>query len=232
MNASNQLTSRKGRTPNLGGVDSFPSERLGGEGSPETTEARAALRAVEEASRMGLSKVHLEGDALSIIKAINNPKRDMSFIGGLIEAIKTLVKIFQEFRCSHVKREGNSVAHSLAQKALLLEGNHSSRPGLSLDDGRLRATTDAGLELLVACFGVLPLRLAFNPGVCVGDDEQLWRFVCSSLKNDNCCWTGSSRLKLWDGWKSEFSPLTSREAAKGLENSHGLKALDWACVYR
>ncbi|KAL6961997.1 hypothetical protein U1Q18_052471 [Sarracenia purpurea var. burkii] len=99
------------------------SERLRWDGSPETIEAWETLRAMEEALSMGLNNIHLKGDALAIIQAIKKKEKNLSFIGAIIKAIKRMASFFLIFHCSHVKREGNSVVHSLAQQALRMEGN-------------------------------------------------------------------------------------------------------------
>ncbi|KAL6972056.1 hypothetical protein U1Q18_031740 [Sarracenia purpurea var. burkii] len=100
-------------------------------------EAKATLRVISLALNLGLSRVHLEGDALLIIQAINCQSEDISYIGGIIGSIKKIANLFQAFVCTQVRREANSVAHDLAQKALQSSGIPSCRlvPALDMEQG-------------------------------------------------------------------------------------------------
>ena len=69
------------------------------------TKAKAASKALQFAAELGFNRVILEGDCQVLIKAL---KEDVHFDA----------RHFNELRYSHVKREGNKVAHFLAQYAL------------------------------------------------------------------------------------------------------------------
>ena len=94
---------------------------LHGVRDPEVIETVAAIRAMEFAHHMGFTNVLIEGEALYIIKLINQADQDLSGIGNLIEEAKTATRKFLLCRTHHTKKEGNSVAHSLAKLTLLLE---------------------------------------------------------------------------------------------------------------
>ena len=85
--------------------------------SSNEVEALAAAKAVSFATKIGISKVVLEGDSLTIIKALSNDQRSLSSFGPLIDDAKFSSVNFDQLRYSHVKRECNFAAHSLAKFA-------------------------------------------------------------------------------------------------------------------
>ena len=85
---------------------------------PEEVEALAALKAVTLACDLGFRKAILEGDSLSLIKALKSTEDSLSPIGLLVDDVKRVASSFERLVYSHVKRNGNRVAHSLAKNAL------------------------------------------------------------------------------------------------------------------
>ena len=85
---------------------------------PEEVEALAALKAVTLACDLGFRKAILEGDSLSLIKALKSTEDSLSPIGLLVDDVKWVASSFERLVYSHVKRNGNRVAHSLAKNAL------------------------------------------------------------------------------------------------------------------
>ena len=85
---------------------------------PEEVEALAALKAVTLACDLGFRKAILEGDSLSLIKALKSTEDSLSPIGLLVDDVKWVASSFEQLVYSHVKRNGNRVAHSLAKNAL------------------------------------------------------------------------------------------------------------------
>ncbi|XP_042979960.1 uncharacterized protein LOC122310146 [Carya illinoinensis] len=85
---------------------------------PFLTESYGALKVVQFARELGLSKVVLEGDSLQAIQALQGDQevRCSSSIF-LFEANLGLVK-FARWEVSHIRRDGNVVAHILAKNAL------------------------------------------------------------------------------------------------------------------
>ena len=84
--------------------------------SIEITEALALQEGVFLASEMGLSKVIFEGDALSIIQAVNEGNVGGDF-GHIIQNIRDLSLSFTWCLFGHLNRNGNRVAHDLAKEA-------------------------------------------------------------------------------------------------------------------
>jgi ribonuclease HI len=84
---------------------------------PALAEAMAALHAVIFAKEMGFSQVLFEGDALTIVKAINSKGSCESIYGHFVEDVKRHKSdlLLASFR--HVVREANSVAHTLTKQA-------------------------------------------------------------------------------------------------------------------
>ena len=85
-------------------------------------EAAAARRAIMFARELSLSRVILEGDSEIINRAIQAEEQSLASYGNLIEEIKLQAESFLSFRSSHVKRNRNSVAHSLARHARHVSG--------------------------------------------------------------------------------------------------------------
>ncbi|MBA0857829.1 hypothetical protein Goshw_017895 [Gossypium schwendimanii] len=65
---------------------------------------------------MGLRRVIIEGDVLSIIRRVQTTKEDRSVICSYIHDIKTLSRVFEECRFKKVFRSGNGVAYELAKE--------------------------------------------------------------------------------------------------------------------
>jgi ribonuclease HI len=80
-------------------------------------EAKAALTAIQVCKSLGFSKFHLEGDSQGLIAAINSREPDWSSMGVLVEDIKHELQSLQQWQLSFVRREGNQVAHTLANLA-------------------------------------------------------------------------------------------------------------------
>ena len=58
------------------------------------------------------------GDSLVVIKALSDESVSLAPFGLLVEDVKVLSQCFSQLLYSHTKREGNSVAHSLARYAI------------------------------------------------------------------------------------------------------------------
>lgn len=79
------------------------------------SEAMAAKFGLQEALRMGCSKVELECDAYNLSKAIKQQRVGRSPLDLIVEDIVLLSSNFADFSINHVKRGGNTVAHLLAR---------------------------------------------------------------------------------------------------------------------
>ena len=90
---------------NLGQVIVSCSQRLPQAYSSNEVEALAIAKAVSFAAEIGITKAVLEGDSLTIMKALSSDHSSLVSFGLMIDQL-----IY-----SHVKRECNSVAHCLAR---------------------------------------------------------------------------------------------------------------------
>ena len=72
------------------------------------------------AFELGFRNAILEGDSLGLIQALKSEERSLSQMGLLIEDVKMFANNFVSFLYSHMKRNGNRVAHSLAKNALCI----------------------------------------------------------------------------------------------------------------
>ena len=84
---------------------------------PNIAEALAALHAVNFAKEMGFTQVLFEGDALTIVKAINSTTSCDSMYGHFVEDVKRHKSdlLLASFR--HVVRGANSATYTLAKEA-------------------------------------------------------------------------------------------------------------------
>ena len=78
-------------------------------------EAIAAVKALNFATKLGISSVVVEGDSEIVIKAMLS--QDVSFVGHkhLVEEAKLLSALFSFRSFSHVRTQGNYAVHHLAR---------------------------------------------------------------------------------------------------------------------
>ncbi|XP_024164232.1 uncharacterized protein LOC112171254 [Rosa chinensis] len=95
---------------------------------PRSVEALALLHGLRFALHLGYTSLEVEGDALSVVNALEDSSNDLSVEGHIIEEVKSLVQLFHVCSGHFVKREGNNVAHRLAKEAMKL-----SQPFLCLE---------------------------------------------------------------------------------------------------
>jgi len=86
-------------------------------------EAYGARLAVEFGIFLGLRSIILEGDASEIIQALRSSDSVLGKFGSLISDAQNLLSSFGFYACTHVRREGNRVAHTLAKFAISSEHN-------------------------------------------------------------------------------------------------------------
>ena len=121
------------RDPNKAGLGAVVRDSMGGVLAslaeniplPQTVadvEAAAARRAIMLARDLNLSSIILEGDLQIITRVIQAEEQSLASYVNLIEEIKSHAESFLSFRISHVKRNRNSVAHSLARHAKHVSG--------------------------------------------------------------------------------------------------------------
>ena len=80
-------------------------------------EAKAASKALQFAANLGFNQVIPEGDCQVLMKALKEDRIFLSTDGLFIDDVRFVARLFNQLRYSHVKREGNTVVHSLAQYA-------------------------------------------------------------------------------------------------------------------
>ena len=103
---------------NLGGhVIGALSDRIFLPVTVDEVEALACIKAISFASDIGVENVVLEGDSKTIIQALNADSTCASSFGHIIKDIRVLALDFASICFSHVKRQGNTVANSLAKLA-------------------------------------------------------------------------------------------------------------------
>ena len=85
---------------------------------PLDIETLAASRALKFAADLGFNKVVLKGDCEVLMKALKGGDQFLSTVGLVMDDIQYDANLFYQLRYSHVRREGNKVAHSLARHAL------------------------------------------------------------------------------------------------------------------
>ncbi|XP_028068803.1 uncharacterized protein LOC114271377 [Camellia sinensis] len=80
-------------------------------------EAIAAVKALDFATELGLTNIHLEGDSLTVIKAMREDGYLNASFGHFLQYAIDRSKQFASFCVSHTRRSGNVMAHHLAQMA-------------------------------------------------------------------------------------------------------------------
>ncbi|XP_065617279.1 uncharacterized protein LOC136062310, partial [Quercus suber] len=93
------------------------SEKIKKPASAEILEALAARRAVNFTMELGFNQSMFEGDSEVIIKALNAEDFSLASVGHIIKDIWSMSGLLQTKSFPFVRRQGNSVAHALAQRA-------------------------------------------------------------------------------------------------------------------
>ena len=93
------------------------SERIQKPGAAEIVEALAAWRAVQFILELGFKQSAFEGDSEFIIKTLDNEDFSSPSVGHIVKDICSMLGLLQTKSFSYVRRQGNSMAHTLAQKA-------------------------------------------------------------------------------------------------------------------
>ncbi|PRQ45315.1 putative ribonuclease H-like domain-containing protein [Rosa chinensis] len=90
--------------------------------NPIAAEALALRHALEFGRAFGVRSVRVYGDALNVLNGLNASSSgwDLSAIGGVLDAVRLLMREFEMISWKHVKKRSNLVAHKLARSALSL----------------------------------------------------------------------------------------------------------------
>lgn len=82
-------------------------------------ETVACLEALRQANALGISRVEIETDSLSLQKALMNEEFDFSTSGWLVREARNLLLVdFEVLAICHCNRSCNAVAHELAQSSM------------------------------------------------------------------------------------------------------------------
>ena len=82
----------------------------------------ACRKAVEVAMDLGFRDVTPEGDNISVMNSISSTCINRARLGFVYDDIRCMGRGFKTFHVDHVRRTANTVAHSLAKYAGLIEG--------------------------------------------------------------------------------------------------------------
>ncbi|RYQ98858.1 hypothetical protein Ahy_B07g086668 [Arachis hypogaea] len=86
--------------------------------SVREAEAFAFYQGVNIAAQACFLEIEIEGDNIEVINALNSNSPFGRPFGTIISNCNALLCCFRFYKISHIKRNGNSVAHSLAKLAL------------------------------------------------------------------------------------------------------------------
>ena len=103
----------------VGKVKAALAEKIKKPPSVEVLELLAARRAALFSEDLGLDKVTFEGGLEQVMKALQWGGWDFALGGHLIRDFLCIVNSFVSISVSHVCRQGNTIAHALAQRARL-----------------------------------------------------------------------------------------------------------------
>ncbi|KAK8655135.1 hypothetical protein V6N13_107725 [Hibiscus sabdariffa] len=108
---------------------------------PHVAEALACLQAVQFAAELGVRRIVVEGDSLSVIKKVNGPNSDKSILNPIVQDIKDLCRSFVSIQFQFTYQESNGVAHLLAK-----EGRSLVSPSYWIEEAPLAVVSLAESE--------------------------------------------------------------------------------------
>ena len=118
--ASNMSSIRVVIRDSNGAVLASCSQKIPQAYKAEEIEVLVALKALSFVFELGFRSVILEGDSLGLIQTLKSKECSLSPTGLLIEDVKVFANNFVTLLYSHIKRNDNRVAHSLAKNALCI----------------------------------------------------------------------------------------------------------------
>lgn len=99
----------------------------------EQAEALAALAAIKWAKAEAVQNLHLEGDCLNVVNAINGSLGSVKWTNNnVIQDCRKLLEGFTNWKCTFVHTESNEVANNLAKKARNLRTSETCNSVLPL----------------------------------------------------------------------------------------------------
>ena len=100
-----------------GNVRASMSQQLSQAYSAEEIESVAACKALQFASDLGIRVAVLGGDSQILMRRLGENVEVLSYSGSSLNDVHRFSNFHNQLRYSHVKREGNKIAHSLATYA-------------------------------------------------------------------------------------------------------------------
>ena len=100
------------------------SEKIAKPPTVEILELLAARRAIVFTAESGYENLVCEGDSESVVNSLKRPGMENSRGGHLIKDIVSLSNSLVSISFAHVRRQGNAVAHALAQRARQYLASH------------------------------------------------------------------------------------------------------------
>ena len=100
------------------------SEKIAKPPTVEILELLAARRAVSFTAESGYDQFVCEGDSESVVNSLRGSGMENSRGGHLIKDIVSLSNSLVSISFAHVRRQGNAVAHALAQRARQYLASH------------------------------------------------------------------------------------------------------------
>ena len=95
------------------------SEKIRKPPSIVALELLAARRAAALVSETGFHQSCFEGDSEVVVKSLCDRGMENSAVGHILKDTLSYVSLLRSYSFSHVNRQGNAVAHALAQRARL-----------------------------------------------------------------------------------------------------------------
>lgn len=92
-------------------------EKIPYPGSVVLVEILAARRAVQFILKLGITQTIFEGDSEIVYKALKAGDEGHASIGQFVKDIMSIAGSLRTFSFSHIRRQGNCVAHALAKRA-------------------------------------------------------------------------------------------------------------------
>ena len=83
-------------------------------GTNNIAECQETLLAVRLAIKEGIKRIHLEADSLIIVQAISKLSVNAWYLQSIINLIEKELNNFEDFKISHIRREGNKEANMLS----------------------------------------------------------------------------------------------------------------------
>ena len=99
-----------------GVVKAAISEKILMSSSVEVLEMLDARRATIFANELGFKDVCFEGDAEGVVRSIREEDSLNALMRHLVKDFKSIAGLFQTHSISHVRQQGNNVAHALAKE--------------------------------------------------------------------------------------------------------------------